>query len=164
MGIITSTFSYYMSRTDDPDPITTLTSRDKYVVQTSWAPVKKDLTGNGVALLLLFFDKFPEEKLHFPFKDVPKEELKGSKKFQAHCNSVMTNVDALIANLNDGELLVNLLEKLGKSHKRHQLKPPSFAHLKTTILELFSSFMNSEAIQTWDKLLGVAFSVIDQHL
>ena len=74
-----------------------------------------------------FFDKFPEEKLHFPFKDVPKEELKGSKKFQAHCNSVMTNVDALIANLNDGELLVNLLEKLGKSHKRHQLKPPSFA-------------------------------------
>jgi hypothetical protein len=42
-----------MSRTDDPDPVTTLTSRDRFLVQSSWVPVKKDLTGNGVALLLL---------------------------------------------------------------------------------------------------------------
>jgi hypothetical protein len=73
-----------------------------------------------------YFDKFPEEKKHFPFKDVPKEELRKSKKFHAHCNNVMTALDAIVFNIADGELIVNLLEKLGRSHNRHGIKPSSF--------------------------------------
>lgn len=38
-------------RTDDPDPVTGLTSRDKYYLRKSWVGVKADPTGNGVALL-----------------------------------------------------------------------------------------------------------------
>lgn len=53
MGIIASYYYYYTTRTDDPDPTTKLTSRQKYLVQSSWAPVKKDLTGYGVKLLIL---------------------------------------------------------------------------------------------------------------
>ncbi|XP_015838448.2 globin [Tribolium castaneum] len=164
MGIITSTLSYYMTKTNDPDPITGLTSRDRYVIQTSWAPVKKDLTGNGVALLLLYFEKFPATKNYFVFKDVPNEKLKTDKKFHAHCNSVMVTLDSLIANLNDGELIVSLLEKLGKNHKRHGIKDDAYDQLKETVIELFSSFMTKEELETWDKLLKVAFSVIIKYL
>ncbi|RZC38666.1 Globin domain containing protein, partial [Asbolus verrucosus] len=164
MGIITSSLSYYMARDDDPDPVTGLTSRDRYQIQSSWVTVKKDLTGNGVALLLLFFKKFPEEQDHFPFKGVPIDQLKTSKKFHAHCSNVMYAFDALVDHINDSELLVNLLQKIGKSHKRHGIKPANFEHLKETLLELFGTFMSEATVKAWDKTLKVAFSVIGKEL
>lgn len=38
----------------------------------------------------------------------------------------MTALDSLITNLDDAELVVNLLEKLGKNHKRHGIKETAF--------------------------------------
>lgn len=40
-------------RTDDPDPVTGLTSRDKYLVKTTWAKLMKSPADSGVALLCL---------------------------------------------------------------------------------------------------------------
>lgn len=54
MGSVWSLFGYgNHGRTDDPDPVTGLTSRDRYHVKTSWAGVMKNPTENGVALLIL---------------------------------------------------------------------------------------------------------------
>ena len=38
-------------KTDDADPVTGLTSRDKYLVKTSWARLMENPTDSGVALL-----------------------------------------------------------------------------------------------------------------
>lgn len=40
-------------RSDDPDPVTGLTSKDKYLVRTSWAKIMKNPADSGVALLCL---------------------------------------------------------------------------------------------------------------
>lgn len=40
-------------RTDDPDSVTGLTSRDKYHLRKSWGIIKENPTENGVALLNL---------------------------------------------------------------------------------------------------------------
>lgn len=54
MGIVVSyVLPGSTGRTDDPDPVTGLTSRDKYLVKTSWAKIMKNPTDNGTALLCL---------------------------------------------------------------------------------------------------------------
>lgn len=54
MGIITSYFSGETGRTDDPDPETGLTSRDRYLIKCTWNLVMKDATGSGVKLFMRF--------------------------------------------------------------------------------------------------------------
>lgn len=71
------------------------------------------------------FERYPDEINYFPFKDIPVSELGENKKFQAHASSVMYSVTSLVDNLNDAELLVNILVKLGENHKRRNIKPPS---------------------------------------
>lgn len=61
----------------------------------------------------------------FSFKDVPIEELRKNKKFQAHTINVMYNLSALIDNL-DSELLPFLLEKNIATHKARKVPPEAF--------------------------------------
>lgn len=51
MGMLYSLLGYN-GRTDDPDPVTGLTSRDKHLLKSTWELVKKDLKGNGVKVLM----------------------------------------------------------------------------------------------------------------
>jgi hemoglobin-like flavoprotein len=162
--MVTSSYYYYMSRTDDPDPVTKLTSRDIYLVQSSWAPLKKDLTGWGVKIVIFLFEKYPEEHQNFPFRDIPFKDLSSSKKFHAHCSNVMYAVDSIIDSLKDSELLVNILQKIGRNHHRNSVKPISFWHVKEIMLEYFSRFMSKETVESWDKALQAAFGVVGVEL
>lgn len=51
MGLIYSWLGY--GKTDDPDPTTGLTSRDKYLIKSTWSLVMKDAKRHGVELLCL---------------------------------------------------------------------------------------------------------------
>lgn len=54
MGMLWSLLGYTnKGRTDDADPVTGLTSRDKYHLKKTWGVVKANPTDNGVALLNL---------------------------------------------------------------------------------------------------------------
>lgn len=39
-------------KTNDPDPTTGLTSRDRYLIRSSWELVMADATGSGVKLFM----------------------------------------------------------------------------------------------------------------
>jgi len=164
MGIITSFLSGSHGRTDDPDSVTGLTSRDKYLLQSSWDPIRKDLTSNGVTLLVLFFEKYPEEQQHFPFRDMPVKELNSSKKFQAHATGVMYAVSSIVDSVNDSDLLVNILIKIAENHKRRKITADSFWKLKGVMVELFKKLMSKDAVEAWDKALQVIFKVFEQRL
>lgn len=74
-----------------------------------------------------YFRKHPESQQRFSaFKDVPVEELKGSSKLQAHANSVMYAVTAVVDNLDDSECLVEMLRKLGLNHAGHMVTKQEF--------------------------------------
>ncbi|XP_060522783.1 globin-like isoform X2 [Cylas formicarius] len=160
MGTVVSFISQNTGRTDDPDPVTGLTTRDKYLVKTSWAKLAKTPTDSGVALLLLFFKKFPQYVELFPFKDTPYDELKTSKKFRAHCTSVVYGLSAIIDAINDNDLLIQLLHKTGSSHKLRSVTQQGFEDLKAVTIELFSSIMKPDEVAAWKKTLEVAFSQI----
>lgn len=56
MGLITSFFRLGSNtgKTDDPDPNTGLTSRERYQIQSTWRNVMADPTGNGMKLFLRY--------------------------------------------------------------------------------------------------------------
>ncbi|XP_076273075.1 globin 1 isoform X2 [Rhynchophorus ferrugineus] len=160
MGTVVSYITTNTGRTDDPDPTTGLTSRDKYLVRTSWARIMKNATDSGVALLLLFFKKYPQHKELFPFKDVPHDELSTNKRFRAHASSVVFALASIVDALNDNDLLVQLLIKTGSTHKPRDVTADGFKHLNEVTIELFSSIMKPDEVEAWKKTLGVAFGVI----
>ncbi|CAH1285482.1 unnamed protein product [Diabrotica balteata] len=165
MGIIWSAFGVTNTgRTDDADSTTGLTSRDKYLIKTSWAGVMKSPTDNGVALLLLLFKNFPETKTVFPFKDIPNDELAKNVRFRAHCNSVVYAVSSMVDAIDDTSLLVGILEKVGRDHKRRSIPQKYFEGLQETMVELFSTFMKTNEINSWNKALNVIFKVIADNL
>ncbi|KAL1494036.1 hypothetical protein ABEB36_009703 [Hypothenemus hampei] len=147
-------------KTDDPDPVTKLTSRDKYLVRSTWSKAMKTPADNGVLLLTMFFEKHPDYIQLFPFKDIPQEEFKQNVRFRAHANSVMYALSSIVDALNDNELLIQLLTKTGSSHVPRKVTPEAFIHLKEVTLELFAQLFKPEEVEAWKKTLDVAFSVI----
>ncbi|XP_050299042.1 cytoglobin-1 isoform X4 [Anthonomus grandis grandis] len=163
MGHIVSAFTG-TGRTDDPDPVTGLTSRDRYYVTSSWARLMKNPTDSGVALLTLFFKKYPEYIELFPFKDLDPSEFPTNARFRAHCNSVVYALSAVVDSLDTSDVLVELLTKTGSSHSRRKVTREGFLHLKETALELFSTLFKPEELDAWKKTFDVAFSVIIKGL
>ncbi|CAH0564398.1 unnamed protein product [Brassicogethes aeneus] len=164
MGAVVSLFDGNTGRTDDPDSTTGLTSRDKFLVTSSWAEVRKEPTENGVKLLMMLFEKNPKYLQLFPFKDIPLKDLPENKRFQAHCNKVIHGFNAIIDSLDNTELLVTTLLKVGETHKPRGVTEEAFLDLKDVIIELFSTFMNKDQIEAWKKTLEVAFATIIKGL
>lgn len=58
MGVIVS-YMGGLSQSNEPDPVTGLTPKEKQLVANSWNLVKKDLVNNGVKLFLMYVFLFP---------------------------------------------------------------------------------------------------------
>ncbi|CAG2111741.1 unnamed protein product [Medioppia subpectinata] len=109
-----------------------LTKTEKDFVRNTWELVKQDVPGNGAALFLRFFDENPTyQGLFKAFKDVPKAELRGNKRFLAHVTSVMYTLSMIVDNIDETEVLVEMLTKMADNHLRHKTSVEMFANLKT---------------------------------
>ncbi|XP_018568473.1 globin isoform X1 [Anoplophora glabripennis] len=161
MGVLWSYLGYgTQGRTDDPDPVTGLTSRDRYLIKSSWAGPRQKPTESGVALFLLFFKHHPEYKLTFPFRDISDEDLPTNKRFHAHANSVIYAFSSVVDAIDDPDMLVTILSRVGESHGPRKITEKSFFDLKDTLIELFSSLFTKEEMEAWKKALDVAIELI----
>lgn len=156
------------SNSNEPDPETGLTRKEKQLVERSWNLVKTDLKGNGMELFFILFKECPEAKNYFPFRDVPSDELINNNKFKAHAVTVMYSIGSIVDNLNDNDVLIGLLQKNGESHGRRGIPEEAYWGLKKCILMLLKSKLGSEfpkeTEEAWDKTLTVAFTLIIKHL
>jgi len=147
-----------------------LTSSEKGIVRDTWALVKKDIPGNGYDLFIRFFTENPEyQQLFKSFKDVPISELRGNKKVLAHASNVLYAITMLVDNIEDTEVLVEMLQKLAKNHRRRKITIEKFENLKISLVghlqeKLGPELMNDEAVAAWDKTYGVILSVIKKGL
>ncbi|KAJ8936923.1 hypothetical protein NQ314_012128 [Rhamnusium bicolor] len=161
MGMIYSLLGYAtQGRTDDPDPVTGLTSRDKYLIANSYLKVRKNPTESGVALLNTLFKNHPEYLQLFPFRDVPIKDLPENKRYQAHGNSIIYSFSSIIDALDQNDLLVTILTKIGESHVPRKATEKAFMDLKDSLIELFSPIFNEEEMTAWGKALDVSFTVM----
>lgn len=165
MGIIVS---YLNGQPNEPCPVTGLTPKEKLLVENSWNIVKKDLVGNGIQLFMVYFKQFPEYQKMFPFRDVPIAELPTNKKLKGHGTNVMYALSAVIDNLNNTDVLIDLLEKNGETHSKRNVPEKAYWDLKISVLELLQTGLGSKFTKdtkdAWDKTLTVAFTVITKTL
>nr|CAI5864266.1 unnamed protein product [Callosobruchus analis] len=118
MGVLWSILGYRRTelRDDDPDPITSLTSKDRHIIRSSWARVMKKPIESGTALLTLFFEDYPQHKQLFPFRDVSNKDLSQNGRFQAHCSAIMYALTSVVDAVDKPDLLVAILTKVGRDH------------------------------------------------
>ncbi|CAH1183080.1 unnamed protein product [Phaedon cochleariae] len=150
-------------RTDDPDTHTGLTSRDKYLIRTSWEIVMKDPTGNGIKLFIRLFEIQPKHQQVFPFRDIPISDLPENKRFQAHCNSIVYSFGSIVSGIDDHELLNSIAEKLGIAHAKRSVDRQALKDVKSALVDTFS-FMNQEQLESWSKLLDLAFEQMNMAI
>nr|CAI5818976.1 unnamed protein product [Callosobruchus analis] len=94
MGVLWSILGYRRTelRDDDPDPITSLTSKDRHIIRSSWARVMKKPIESGTALLTLMGD------------------------FRHNCSAIMYALTSVVDAVDKPDLLVAILTKVGRDH------------------------------------------------
>lgn len=77
-------------------------------------------------------------------------------------------ITALVDNLDDPEVVVEMLTKLGGNHHRRGIKHEMFENLGVTIVgllkEKLGTLMDERAVEAWKKTYGVILKVIGQAL
>ncbi|KAF7282706.1 hypothetical protein GWI33_002171 [Rhynchophorus ferrugineus] len=161
MGVYVSQL-WGTGRTDDADPVTGLTSRDKYLITKTWARLSNGdaAVQTGVAIFLALFKKHPKYHQLFPFRDTPLEELPKNNRFRAHCVSLMYSFTSIVQNIENTVLLQELLTKQGVAHVPRKVPVHAYEELRIVLMELFSTLMNDEEQKSWEKFLKLGFSII----
>ncbi|KAL0128636.1 hypothetical protein PUN28_003787 [Cardiocondyla obscurior] len=144
-----------------------LTEKQKRLVQSTWATVRKDEVSVGVALLLAYFKEYPDDQKQFKsFKDVPLDELSKNKRFQAHAVNIVATLGKVIEQMHDPELMEASLINLTEKHKNRGQTQKQFENLKQVILNLFPSLFGKQYTpdvqEAWKKTLDLTFSKMYQ--
>ncbi|KAK9743926.1 Globin [Popillia japonica] len=153
-----------INSSNEADPVTGFTQREKYLVTSSFELVKKDMVGAGTRLFMNLFEQKPEYQEYFSFKDIPRKDLPNSPKFKAHAVTVMYALSSFIANLDETDIFMHLLKKNANSHIQKHIPAEAFDFvpkiLVNIIKEIFGSKIDEEGVNAWNKVLTVAFKVI----
>ncbi|KAK9882202.1 hypothetical protein WA026_019714 [Henosepilachna vigintioctopunctata] len=156
MGLLWSILGY--EDESQIDPVTGLSIREKKLIRSTKEPLMKNVCETGAAILHEFFVRHPSYQDFFPFKGVPLSGIKTNKKFLAHCNSVMYAISSWIDSLDDPELLIAMLKKLGSNHARHKLPQQSFWDLREVILDCIKPLFPEETRNAFKKFLDLAIN------
>nr|CAD7577032.1 unnamed protein product [Timema californicum] len=119
--------------------------------------------------ILEFFRTYPQKLEKFAaFSTVPLDELPTNKKFHAHANAIMYTVTSVVDNLDEPEVLVEMLKKLGENHGRRKIVKSEFEELKKVILIVLTDKLGNkltpQAAAAWDKALSVVVEVTSQGI
>ncbi|KAJ0177078.1 hypothetical protein K1T71_007087 [Dendrolimus kikuchii] len=154
----------------DPDvanPVSGLTRREIYAVQKSWAPVNANSIATGTELLRRFFHTYPDTKEYFKMvRKRPEEEYINNPQFKAHVINLMTSLNVAVNNLNQPEVVAAMMNKLGESHKRRQIKEKNFHELKEVIVTLFIEVLklDNATLAAWGKTVDFWYKHIFETL
>ncbi|XP_076312150.1 globin 1 [Tachypleus tridentatus] len=154
---------------DIPDEGTGLTLRDKQHIRKTWSIIQKDLKGNGIELFIRLFTEYPDYKQLFKsVANVPWEQLRDSKKLEAHALSVMYTINSWVDNLDDVGCILELLTKTAENHRRRQITAEQFENLALVMVNLLQDVLGSHitpsAVESWKKALNVINNIINKGL
>ncbi|KAG8190591.1 hypothetical protein JTE90_017856 [Oedothorax gibbosus] len=155
---------------DVPDPVTGLTPRQKKIVQNTWKIVRADSKKNGILIFMKLFEHHPEyQPLFAGFAYVPLYRLPSNGKLVAHAISVMYSLSSVVDNLDEPQCLVQLLQKIGRSHRTRNISGEHIENLSDVIImflkeKLGPKVFDERCEEAWRKSLDVASSVIVTEL
>lgn len=154
----------------DPDavnPVSGLTRREIYAVQRSWAPVNANALANGTELLRRLYAAFPETKEFFKMvRKLPEEEYINNPQFKSHVINLMTSLDLAVNNLHQPDIVAAMMNKLGESHGKRQIKQKHFQDLKEVIVKMFIEVLklDNDTLAAWGKTVEFWYKHIFETL
>ncbi|XP_045497258.1 globin [Colias croceus] len=152
---------------DAINPVSGLSKRDIYKVQKSWALVYADPLGNGTELLKRFFRAYPKSLEFFKMiKHVPESEYGSNIQFKAHVLNLMSSLNQAVTNLNQPEVVVVMMNKLGESHRRRKIQESNFQDLKGVIVNMFIEVLKLDeaTLGSWGKTVEFWYKHIFETL
>ncbi|KAK9309244.1 hypothetical protein QLX08_000996 [Tetragonisca angustula] len=168
MGSVLSYFLGY-SDSDTVDSKVGLTKREKRLVRETWNIVRVHSVEAGVAIMASYFRRYPQYHQVFPaFKHVPVDELADNKKFQAHCQNIMSTLSNSIDALDDVDLMDAILHSTGERHGRRGQGTQEFIDLKGAMIEVMKDTLKSkfstDVEAAWSKTIDILFSKISEGM
>lgn len=161
MGSVLSYFFGY-SDSDTLDSKVGLTKREMRLARETWNIVRAHSVEAGVTIMASYFRRYPQYHQAFPaFKHVPVDELADNKKFQAHCQNIMSTLSNAIDALDDADLMDAILHSTGERHGRRGQGTQEFIDLKGVMMEAMKDTLKSkfstEVEAAWNKTIDVLF-------
>ncbi|XP_034248482.1 globin-2 B chain-like [Thrips palmi] len=167
MGII---LSYLWPLSTEVDPVTGLSPKDKHLLTTTWALVKKDAAGNGSHLFRLLFEKHPDVRDMFPFaRGKQWAEYSEDARLRAHVSSVMYALTSMVDNLGDVACLDAMVRKLADNHVRRRVTLEHFKALGGILVQtlqdkLGPSIMTAETTTAWARMYDLVLKVLADQM
>ncbi|PVD24613.1 hypothetical protein C0Q70_15097 [Pomacea canaliculata] len=137
------------------DPVTGLRSCDRSAIRDSWVIVSEDKIGNGLRLMLKFFEDYPDNQNFFPdFRGRALEELRECPSLQQHGLRVMGALTSIVDSIDDAGVLVGVLHRTVDSHLTRGVRAAQFAEL----IEVFARFLASTLGDRFTPSMGEAWT------
>ncbi|CAK1595913.1 unnamed protein product [Parnassius mnemosyne] len=148
---------------DKPNPMSGLTPRDIYAVQRSWAVMYAEAGKYGLELFIRLFRLNPVTKTYFrTIKDMNEEQLSKSFQFKAHAINLMSSINTAVTNLNQPEVVIALMNKLGETHKKRRVEKSHFEDVKAVLVDILRNDLKltDDVISSWAKFVTFIYKHI----
>nr|CBN88274.1 hemoglobin [Carcinus maenas] len=150
---------------DVPDKTTGLTLRHRTAIYRTWDLVRPNPKLHGINLFLTMFQEEPVLQTRFKgFAGKSIEELKNSKRLAAHGTTVVMAITAMVDNLEDVSVLVELLKNTGANHRDRGVPKGDFELLAPVLVRFLKDNLGSAwspvAEEAWTQAMKVINAVI----
>ncbi|KAK7102989.1 globin-like [Littorina saxatilis] len=151
------------------DPVTGLSAKDRDAIRTSWAMVNKDAQANGTALMIRFFEEYPNNLDFFTeFRDLRPEELRDSTGLQQHAMRVMHALTCVVDSIDDAHVLIGVLHKTVDSHLTRGIRVAQF----TELFDVFARFIGdvlgekftTDMATAWQTTAATILTVVEARM
>ncbi|XP_026758525.2 globin-1-like isoform X2 [Galleria mellonella] len=152
---------------DEVHPITGLSRRDVYAIQRSWSQLYSNPGKYGLLLFIKLFRADPETKSFFKaIQNIGEDEISKSFQFRAHAINLMTAINAAVVSLDQPEVVIVLMNKLGESHHRRHVEIKHFKVVKSVLVNILKTELkaNQALVTSWDRFVDFIYKHIFEKL
>jgi len=143
----------------------TLSDKEKDLIRTSWAVIRKDMKGYSVRFFKEFFGQYPTYQKKFDaFADVPIDEVYTHPKFKAHALTVTYALSGVIAALDDPDTQEAMLQKAVNTHIPRGIGIDDYKKLGGSIANVMATVSDEETMAAWGKAMECFAELVKEVL
>ncbi|XP_070577476.1 neuroglobin-like [Ptychodera flava] len=153
---------YAKKKPDDIDKRLPLTTRQRFQITKSWKGIARNMENTGKSMFMRLFQKNAELRRMFKnlgeFDDL--EDMRESQQLENHASLVMYTIDEAIASLEDVDFVVELLKKIGRTHKRMDFHPELFWRIEQPFLAAVKETLEDRYTKNIEEIYKLTFKFI----
>ncbi|XP_077993110.1 neuroglobin-like [Glandiceps talaboti] len=153
---------YIDKKTQPIDQRLPLTARQKFQITKSWKGIARNMENTGKSMFIRLFQSNVDLKRMFrnldDFDDL--EDLRESQQLENHASLVMYTIDEAIASLEDVDFVIELLRKIGRTHKRTHFNPDLFWKIEQPFLAAVKETLEDRYTKNMEDIYKKVFKFI----